>query len=155
MSQIQYTPLNAGYVVVSPDPHTPLSKADHDSLSYLVFHVTYTKVGRDLWANNRPYPVGAGGGTPAAAKAALTAALQNEFAGVAATDREALIDAHIAASLYIKAKETRDQQVPGGAAFNQAQADMDTYEFAYKQKMAFICSQLYEYSLAHDFSMSW
>jgi hypothetical protein len=129
---------NAGYVMID-DHH--LRKQDHDSLSYLVFYMTYSRQGKALWAANRPY----GGTTPEQAKTALMTRLQADFAGVPAPEREALIDAHIAASLYQNA-------TIGG---NQNPDEAARQATIYKQKIAYICGQLYEHGLAHDFSMSW
>lgn len=154
MSKIEYDKNvfdNAGYVAIADDPDKPLLPADR-GLGFLVFHVTYTKPGRQIWVKHRPY---GDGNTPATAKAALTEVLQAGFPQVEAMDREALIDAHISASLYIKALEARNAQAEGSPAYAAAQAEMDAHELLYKQKMAFICSQLYEDSLGHDFSMSW
>src|SRR5262245_51438479 len=136
MSNISFDPVvfnRAGYVTLAQDPAKVLDPLDQ-GLSYLVFVTTYTKVGRDYWVNNKPYGPGQ---TPAIAKNTLLAILQNAFPNVAATDREALIDAHIAASLYLQAKEIYDPAAPGPAK-DQAKLEMDRQEYIYKQKMAFI-----------------
>jgi hypothetical protein len=154
----QNTYNNAGHVqlVDYPDPPADpagpkkLSKADHDSLSFLVFYMTYTFEGRKLWKDNSPgyNPVDGNNLDPAVAKANLMAALLQQFPGVPALDREALIDSHIAGSLYVQAFRANPQT-------DQTRATMAAQEFIYKQKLAFICSELYEDSLGHDFSMSW
>ena len=128
-----------------PDPVAqPLRPQDGKTLLNLIHHLLYTFEGRDLMRNNKPAP----GSTTLSpeSRAALTA----RFSAFGVTDsalQEALLDAHLAAELWVRANEL----MPDPAA----EQTRDVQEKIYLQKMSFITWCLWEDAKAHEFSMGW